>query len=96
MPNTNGVAIHKEIAPQQAEPIILKHTPNSFYQTNLSAKDHAIPVTVLYDACATKDLTIVGNSIPAKIVHAAYMAGLSGMFAQVMMTEQLQKLELRI
>ena len=96
---------------------MVKHTPNSFFKTNLlellkskgidqlvvcgmmthmcidttvrAAKDYGIPVTLLYDACATKDLTIMGNSIPAKVVHDAYMAGLNGMFAEVKLTAQI-------
>jgi len=39
--------------------------------------------TVIFYACATKDLSINGINIPAAQVHAAYMAGLNGLFAQV-------------
>lgn len=118
IPNTFGVEIHMDIAPLESEPVIVKHAPNSFYQTNLlevlhakniselvvcgmmthmcidttvrAAKDYGFPVTLLYNACATKDLIIMGNSIPAKIAHDAFMAGLNGMFAQVQLVEQLQ------
>lgn len=118
IPNTIGVQIHKDIAPLESEPVIVKQTPNSFYQTNLlevlhaksisklvvcgmmthmcidttvrAVKDYGLSTTLLYDACATKDLTIMGNSIPANIVHDAYMAGLNGMFAQVQLVEQVQ------
>ena len=55
-----------------------------------AAKDYGIPVTLLYDACAARDLEIMGNSIPAHTVHDAYMAGLNGMFADVRLTEQLE------
>lgn len=54
-----------------------------------AAKDYGIPVTLLYDACATMNLEIMGNSIPAHVAHDAYMAGLNGMFADVRLTEQL-------
>ena len=117
LPNTDGVEICGEIAPRDGEPVVIKHAPNSFYQTELfdllrkrsidelvvcgmmthmcidttvrAAKDHGIPITLLYDACATKDLAIMGTTIPASTVHDAYMAGLSGMFAQVLLTDNL-------
>lgn len=118
LPDTEGVKIHPDLTPQQGEPVIIKHTPNSFYETELlevlkrlnvdelvvcgmmthmcidttvrAAKDHAFPVTLIYDACATKDLTIMEHTIPAHTVHDAYMAGLNGMFAQVVLTSQLK------
>lgn len=55
-----------------------------------AAKDLSLPITLLYDACATKELTIMGKSVPAHTVHMSYMAGLNGMFAQVILTEQLE------
>jgi nicotinamidase-related amidase len=48
-----------------------------------SAKDHAIAVTLLHDACATRDLSFGGMTVPAAQVQAAFMAALSGMFAQI-------------
>lgn len=55
-----------------------------------AAKDYGIPVTLLYDACATRDLEIRGHSLPAQMVHDAYMAGLNGMFAEIRLTDQLE------
>lgn len=116
-PDTFGAEIHTDIKPLSNEPVIVKHAPNSFFQTNLlellrdkgirklvvcgmmthmcidttvrAAKDYGIPVTLLYDACATKNLSIMGKSIPAAEVHDAYMAGLNGMFAEIILAEQL-------
>ncbi|UQZ89481.1 cysteine hydrolase [Deltaproteobacteria bacterium Smac51] len=48
-----------------------------------AAKDYEIPVTLIYDACATKDLTFNEITVPAEQVQAAFMASLSGMFAQI-------------
>lgn len=118
IPGTSGSEIHPDIAPMEGEPIVVKHAPNSFFQTNLqellqaagvselvvcgmmthmcidttvrAAKDYGIPVTLLYDACAARDLEIMGNCIPANTVHDAYMAGLNGMFADVKLAEQLE------
>lgn len=35
LPETEGANIHKEVSPVGNEKIIIKHTPNSFYQTDL-------------------------------------------------------------
>ena len=37
-PNTNGVQIHNDIKPLDTETVIVKHYPNSFYETNLQNK----------------------------------------------------------
>lgn len=117
LPETEGVKIHAELTPLPAEQVVIKHMPNSFFETDLqkilndlgakelvvcgmmthmcidttvrAAKDMAFTTTLLYDACATKDLSIMGNTIPAQTVHDAYMAGLNGMFAEVVLTQQL-------
>ena len=53
-----------------------------------AARDHGLQVTLLHDACATKDLVWKGKTIPAQDVHAAYMAALDGRFARVLSTEE--------
>ena len=35
VPNTDGVKIHKDIKPLDTETVIVKHYPNSFYETKL-------------------------------------------------------------
>jgi len=35
LPNTDGVLIHKNIIPLDNEYLVIKHTPNSFFETNL-------------------------------------------------------------
>ena len=37
-PNTDGVQIHHDIKPLDTETVIVKHEPNSFYETNLHHK----------------------------------------------------------
>ena len=37
-PNTDGVEIHQSVLPLKQEEIIIKHFPNSFYETNLFNK----------------------------------------------------------
>ena len=53
-----------------------------------ACKDHALKVTLLEDACATKDLKYRDTVIPAETVHSTFMAALSGMFASVMSTQE--------
>lgn len=49
-----------------------------------SASKYGYPVTLIEDACATRDLKWKGTTVPAKQVHNAYMAALDGTFAKVM------------
>lgn len=56
-----------------------------------AAKDLGYDITVLEDACTTKDLIWKGIPIPAATVHAAIMASLSGVFARVIDTEKYLK-----
>lgn len=51
--------------------------------------DYGIKVTLLEDACATKNLVFHGIEIPAEVVHNTFMASLSGMFATVIKAQQL-------
>lgn len=47
------------------------------------AKDLGFSVTLIEDACTTKDLVWNGHTISAEVVHASYMASLNGMFAEI-------------
>lgn len=53
-----------------------------------AAADLGYQVTVLHDACATRDLAFGGQSVPAAQVHAAFMAAL-GSYAQLQDTDTL-------
>jgi len=117
LPGTPGDDIHESVAPLPGEPVVVKHAPNSFHDTNLdeligrlgvdhlvvcgmmthmcvdstvrAAKDRGLPVTLLHDACATKDLVFGGEMVPARQVQAIFMGALQGMFAQVIATADL-------
>lgn len=52
-----------------------------------AAADLGYTVTVVHDACATRDLAFGGQTVPAAQVHAAYMAALGSSYAQVVSTE---------
>jgi nicotinamidase-related amidase len=53
-----------------------------------AAMDYGFTVTLLEDACTTKDLIWNDQIIPAETVHRAFMAALDGMFARVITTEE--------
>lgn len=52
-----------------------------------AAVDLGFSCTLVHDACATRDLSFEGRAIPAEMVHAAFMAALSGLFARVVPTD---------
>jgi nicotinamidase-related amidase len=48
-----------------------------------AAADFGYKVTVIHDACATRDLEFNGVNVPAAQVHAAFMAALAFAYASV-------------
>jgi len=54
-----------------------------------AASDLGFQCMVAEDACATRTLTFGRETVPAANVHAAFMAALSGAYAQVLSTEEL-------
>jgi nicotinamidase-related amidase len=48
-----------------------------------AAADFGYKVTVIHDACATRDLEFNGVTVPAAHVHAAFMAALAFAYASV-------------
>jgi nicotinamidase-related amidase len=53
-----------------------------------AAQDYGFSVTLLEDACTTRDLLWGGETIPAETVHNAFMAALNGTFAKIVKTEE--------
>ena len=53
------------------------------------AADLGYKVTLLGDACATRAQSFGGESVPAKHVHAAFLAALNGFYAKVVPTHEL-------
>jgi len=117
LPDTPGVEIHALVAPLADEPVVEKHFPNSFRDTNLmellrgegikhlvicgamshmcidattrAAFDHGFSCSLAADACATRDLEFAGVKVPAASVHAAFMAALGAVYAQVLPTVEI-------
>jgi len=54
-----------------------------------AAADYGFAVTVVHDACATRDLTFNGNTVPAAHVHTAALAAMNGNYAKVVSTAEL-------
>ena len=53
------------------------------------AADLGFKVTLLGDACATRAQSYGGEKVPAKQVHAAFLAALNGFYAKVVNTHEL-------
>ena len=52
-----------------------------------AAADLGYTVTVIHDACATRDLEFNGTTVPAAQVHAAFMSSLGFAYASVVSAE---------
>jgi len=111
----SGTDIHDAVPHFEGEPLVVKHHPNSFRETNLldllkswnierviitgmmthmcvdatarAAADFGFQVIVAEDACATRDLKYGDTTIPAELVHKAFLAALKS-YGQVMTSEQ--------
>jgi nicotinamidase-related amidase len=53
------------------------------------AADLGYKVTLIGDACATRAQSFEGESVPARQVHAAFLAALNGFYAKVIHTHDL-------
>ena len=53
-----------------------------------AAQNYGYKVTVIHDACTTKDLKWNGQTIDAQTVHDSIMASLQGTFGEVMSCEE--------
>jgi nicotinamidase-related amidase len=115
LPGTTGADIHSSVAPLPGEPVITKHYPNSFRETELlerlkadridqllicgmmtsmcvdatvrAAFDLGFTCTVAKDACATRDLTFDGETVPARQVQTAFLSPLSAVYARIRSTD---------
>jgi nicotinamidase-related amidase len=56
--------------------------------TTRAAFDHGFRCTVLHDACATRSLSFDDDSVPARQVHAAFLAALGAVYAKVVGTDE--------
>jgi nicotinamidase-related amidase len=111
-----GTDIHDSVAHFEGEPIVYKHEPNAFLNTNLlellksweierviitgmmthmcvdatarAASDLGFQVIIAEDACATRDLKYGDTTIPADMVHKAFLAALKS-YGKVMKSDEI-------
>jgi nicotinamidase-related amidase len=57
--------------------------------TTRAACDDGFECIVAADACATRNLTFAGETVPAAMVQRAFLAALNGTYAQVMTTGEI-------
>ncbi|MBI5252275.1 MAG: cysteine hydrolase [Desulfomonile tiedjei] len=57
--------------------------------TTRAAFDYGLQCTVVYDACATRALSFGDKLVSADQVHAAFLAALNGIYANVVSTQAL-------
>ncbi|MDF2809949.1 MAG: Isochorismatase [Microvirga sp.] len=57
--------------------------------TSRAAADFGYAVTVVHDACATRDVEFGGKTVQASDVHAAYMSALGWAYGQVVSSDEL-------
>jgi len=53
-----------------------------------AAADFGFEVTVVHDACATRDLEFGGDTVPSAQVHAGALAAMNGNYAKVVSTAE--------
>jgi len=53
-----------------------------------AAADYGFEVTVIHDACATRDLEFDGTIVPADQVHAGALAAMNGNYAKVVSADE--------
>ena len=57
--------------------------------TARAACDYGFSCIVAADACATRDLTLAGEPVPAAMVQRAFLAALDGTYGRVMNTDDI-------
>lgn len=115
-PGSDGAQTNAKVRALEGEPVVLKHHPNSFRETDLkaildrhgieelvicgnmshicidattrAACDFGYNVTLIHDACASRDLEFDGILVPAAHVHAAYMAALNFAYAPALSSQE--------
>jgi hypothetical protein len=73
LPGTTGVEVQPRVRPREGERVLEKN----------------FRVTLLGDACATRTQSHNGETIPARQVHAAFLATLNGFYAKVISAREL-------
>ena len=55
-----------------------------------NAADLGYEIVLVEDACATRDLSFAGTTVPAKLVHTAVLAAMNGTYAKIVTADALK------
>jgi nicotinamidase-related amidase len=84
-------ALHQHLQEQKAEHLVIAGMRSHMCvdSTARAAKDLGYQVTVVMDACASRNLILQDKEIPAQTIHDSYMAGLSYFYADIKKSDEL-------
>ncbi len=83
--------LHQQLQEQKVEHLVISGMMSHMCvdATVRAARDLGYQVTVVADACATKDLSFQGKVVPAQEVNNAFMAALNYFYADVKNADEL-------
>lgn len=83
--------LHDYLQEQQIEHLVISGMMSHMCvdSTARAGKDLGYRITIAEDGCATKDLILQEQKIPAQEVHRAFMAGLSYYYAEIKTSPEL-------
>ena len=86
-----GTALHERLEELTARNLVIAGmmTHMCVDATVRHAADLGYKVTLVGDACATRAQAFGGESVPARQVHAAFLAALNGFYAKVVRADEL-------
>lgn len=82
--------LHEYLQEQQIEHLVISGMMSHMCvdSTARAGKDLGYRVTIAEDACATRDLILQEQKVPAQEIHQAFMAGLSYYYAEIKTSQQ--------
>lgn len=82
--------LHDYLQEQQIEHLVISGMMSHMCvdSTARAGKDLGYRVTIAEDACATRDLILQEQKVPAQEIHQAFMAGLSYYYAEIKTSQQ--------
>ncbi len=86
-----GTELERELRDRGVDELVVAGMMSSMCvdATVRAASDLGFDTTVVHDGCAAPDLEFEGARIPGLSVHAAFMAALSGSYAEVVSADEL-------
>ncbi len=83
-------SLHQHLQEQKVDHLVIVGMMSHMCvdSTARAAKDLGYEVTVIADACASKNLSLQGKEIPAQEIHNSFMAGLKYFYADIKRSEE--------